>query len=138
MLCFALLVAVVALTYFNQSRHVVPEYADVAGESPVIARVSFARESVGKYHSVGPKGQPAWEISRDPALVAAFGNGNAGVVLVRCDCGLVIRMLGQVIDEQGLVTPSIWHDVPECGYHVHGRFADWDNGRWDTAGKADT
>jgi hypothetical protein len=43
-------------------------------------------------------------------------------------------MLGQVISDDGTVTPSIWHDVPDCGFHVFGKFADWDNGRWDTLG----
>ena len=92
-------------------------------------------EDVGAYHNVGPKEQPAWWISRDPDLVKAYGNGNDGVVLVRCNCGLTIRMLGQVIEADGTVTPSIWHDVPECGWHIFGEFDDWHAGRWDTSGK---
>ena len=97
--------------------------------------VAFIHAKLGAFHSVGPKGSPAWDISCDPELVKNYGNGNPGVVLVRCNCGLVIRMLGQVIAADGTVTPSIWHDVPGCGFHVYGRFEGWDKGRWDTAGR---
>lgn len=100
-----------------------------------IDRVSFAHVDVGAYHNQGPKGQPAWWISHNPELVKAYGKGNDGVLLIRCNCGLTIRMLGQKISADGIVSPSIWHDVPECGWHVWGRFADWDHGEWDTAGK---
>jgi len=132
--CFLVLLTVVGLVYArkNMARPVPPAHSLPAGAA-VIERVSFAHEDVGAYHNTGPRGRPAWWISRDAAVVKAFGNGNNGVVLVRCNCGLTIRMLGQKIDTDGMVAPSIWHDVPECGYHVWGRFADWDNGVWDTA-----
>jgi hypothetical protein len=132
--CFAALVLVVWLAYSALTKQEEAP-AVTPGNTAVIELVSFIHEDVGGYHNVGPTGQPAWWISHDPELVQAFGSGNGGVVLVRCNCGLTIRMLGQTIDADGIVTPSIWHDVPECGWHVYGRFQDWDAGRWDTAGK---
>jgi hypothetical protein len=133
-LCFAALLVVIWLAYASSSGPRIP-HQELAGGPLVIDRVSFLHKDVGGYHNQGPTGQPAWWISRDPKLVQQYGFGNDGVVLVRCNCGLTIRMLGQVISEDGLVTPSIWHDVPECGFHVYGKFEGWDNGRWDTQGK---
>ena len=132
LLCFLLLGIALVFSFFKRDRQVVPQQA-LAQTGP--SRVNFKHEKLGEYHSIGPKGSPAWDISYDPTTVQKYGHGNPGVVLVRCNCGLVIRMLGQQISADGTVSPSIWHDVPECGWHIWGKFEGWDQGEWDTAGK---
>jgi hypothetical protein len=85
---------------------------------------------LGEYGSYGQTGNPAWELRRDPELVKRYGGDNDSVLLLRCDCGKVIRMLDHRVAEDGTVSPSIWHDIPECGWHVHGILQGWEHGEW--------
>lgn len=50
--------------------------------------------------------------------------GQGRVILV-CQCGETM-MLNHEISEDGTVSPSIWHDVPECGWHIYGKLNDYD------------
>jgi len=94
--------------------------------------VQIPHATLGAYHSVGPRNQPAWDISHDPQLVKQYGGNNKGVLLLRCQCGQVIRLLGQHVSADGKVAPSLWHDVPQCGWHVWGTLEGWTAGEWDT------
>jgi hypothetical protein len=85
---------------------------------------------LGAYGTFEQQGSPAWELRRDPALAARLGYGREDVLLLRCECGRIIRILEHHVATDGMVRPSIWHDVPECGWHVMGQLTGWDNGEW--------
>lgn len=57
---------------------------------------------------------PAWGLTPDSRL------------MIRCACGLVMGLDGHTVEANGDVNPSLWHDEPECGWHVMGRLLDWD------------
>jgi hypothetical protein len=92
--------------------------------------VVIPHAKLGAYHSAGDRDNPAWDINTDPVMVKNYGNGHSGVIVLRCNCGRVIRLLDHAVSADGKVSPSIWHDVPECGWHVWGQFKDWDKGEW--------
>jgi hypothetical protein len=108
----------------------------LAPADPAAGRVVLRPAALGAYGSFGERGAPAWELRRDPELVQQYGAGNDSVLLLRCDCGKVIRMLDHRVDAEGLVSPSIWHDVPGCGWHVMGRLEGWDHGEWSVTPQA--
>lgn len=57
----------------------------------------------------------------------AWGRDAGGHLFIRCACGICMG-LDHEIDAEGNVSPSLWHDDPNCGWHVHGRLLDWDGG----------
>lgn len=71
-------------------------------------------------------------IQRDPANarkrnvepMPAWGRSEGGDVWIRCKCGTPMS-LDHEIAADGTVTPSLWHDTPECGWHVHGKLEGW-------------
>jgi hypothetical protein len=99
------------------------------------AYVVLPRAALGPYGTFEAQSQPAWDLSHDPELVAAHGQGRDSVLVLRCDCGKIIRMLGHEIAADGTVSPSVWHDVPGCGWHVFARLEGWEQGTWH-AGRA--
>lgn len=90
-----------------------------------VDRVKLKRAALGPYGTFERKGAPAWDLSRDPKFVAEHGNGQESVLVLRCDCGKIIRLLGHTVADDGTLSPSLWHDVPECGWHVMGRLEGW-------------
>jgi hypothetical protein len=52
-----------------------------------------------------------------------------GFVWLRCECGHILNIdthnHTHAIGPDGVVTPSLWHDVPECGFHVFGTLDGW-------------
>ena len=88
------------------------------------------RTTLGAYGSFEESCHPAWDLNRDPALVKLYGNGHAAVPVLRCNCGKIIRLLDHHIAADGSLTPSVWHDVPGCGWHVWARLEGWDQGEW--------
>jgi hypothetical protein len=90
-----------------------------------VPEVALPHAALGAYGSFEAKGQPAWDISRDSKLVADYGDGLDGVVVLRCNCGKVIRLLDHRIKPDGTIEPSVWHDVPGCGWHVFARLEEW-------------
>lgn len=57
---------------------------------------------------------PVWFGSRDQLLVTCGG------------CGMALDISTWGIDESGVVTPSIHHIEPSCGWHVFLRLLDWE------------
>lgn len=48
---------------------------------------------------------------------------------IRCGgCGLLMGLCHDIADN-GDVNPSLYHDEPKCGWHVHGTLLDWDKGK---------
>lgn len=92
--------------------------------------VTLPHAALGPYGTFEQTGAPAWDLSTDPELVAQHGAARGEVLVLRCDCGKIIRLLGHRVAADGTVTPSLWHDVPECGWHVHGRLDGWTEGEW--------
>lgn len=62
----------------------------------------------------------------DPA--PAWGRDERGRLYVRCVCKLPMKLQHEVPDN-GDVSPSLWHDSPECGWHVWATLQDWDGVR---------
>lgn len=60
---------------------------------------------------------------RNVEPMPAWGRNEHGV-WIRCRCGLPMS-IDHEIAADGAVTPSLWHDVPECGWHIHGKLEDW-------------
>lgn len=60
----------------------------------------------------------------------AWGRDATGELFIRCACGIVMG-LDHEIAENGDVNPSLFHDSPECGWHVMGTLQNWDGGRKD-------
>ncbi len=49
-----------------------------------------------------------------------------GSILITCGgCGIVTGLPGWDIAADGTVTPSIWHNEPQCGWHIWARLLDW-------------
>src|SRR5882762_8866810 len=49
----------------------------------------------------------------------------SGEIFIRCGgCGKCIDLDHQVA-ANGDVTPSVWHDSPDCGWHVHITLEGW-------------
>lgn len=92
--------------------------------------VVLPRATLGAYGSFEEPGQPAWDLARDPDLVAQHGEGRSEVLVLRCNCGKIIRLLDHQVAQDGRITPSIWHDIPDCGWHVYGRLDGWEQGEW--------
>lgn len=58
----------------------------------------------------------------------AWGRDASGELFIRCGgCGLCMG-LGHEIAANGDVSPSLFHDSQECGWHVFGTLQDWDGG----------
>lgn len=53
-----------------------------------------------------------------------------GFTYLRCACGHLLTIDTHngthAIAGDGKVTPSLWHDVPECGFHVFGTLDGWE------------
>lgn len=50
-----------------------------------------------------------------------------GSIVCRCGCGELYILDGRwSVAADGAVTPSIWHNTPECGWHYFVRLLDWD------------
>lgn len=58
--------------------------------------------------------------------IPAWGKQTNGLVFIRCACGLCMDLDGHAVESNGDVNPSLWHDVPECGWHVMGRLLGWE------------
>lgn len=74
-------------------------------------RINLPRHDLRKHH-IDPK--PAW------------GLDAGGTPFVRCECGLCMGMDDHTIESNGEVNPSLWHDVPECGWHVMATLDGWE------------
>jgi hypothetical protein len=93
--------------------------------------VILPRATLGSYGSLEEQGHPGWDLSRDPALVEKHAKGRDVALVLRCNCGKVIRLLDHRIAADGTLSPSIWHDIPGCGWHVFGKLQGWDGVEWD-------
>jgi hypothetical protein len=98
--------------------------------------VALPHASLGPYGTFEAAGQPAWGLSQAPELVEQYGNGRDSVLVLRCNCGKIIRLLDHNVAADGTVSPSLWHDVPGCGWHVMGRLEGWERGEWHAGGAA--
>lgn len=73
-------------------------------------RVHLPRHDLRK-HNVEP--MPAWGY-------------DAGMTpFIRCACGLCMGIGDHTVESDGTINPSVWHDVPECGWHVMAILDDW-------------
>lgn len=62
---------------------------------------------------------PVWWAGKD-----TFGNR---CVLLTCGgCGVAVHLSGWTVADDGTVSPSVWHNEPQCGWHVFIRLLDWD------------
>lgn len=48
---------------------------------------------------------------------------NEETIWVRCACGQIMSLADHEIAPNGEITPSLWHDTPDCGWHVFGTLA---------------
>lgn len=56
----------------------------------------------------------------------AWGWNADGTVWVRCQCGIPMDLHGtHSVAEDGTVSPSLWHDEAECGWHVFAVLSGW-------------
>ena len=55
----------------------------------------------------------------------AWGRDKSGSLFVRCACGIPMGLDEHTVDGEGNVNPSLFHDEPQCGWHVFGKFEDW-------------
>jgi hypothetical protein len=62
----------------------------------------------------------------DAAVPPVWWMGDDGVPLIACGgCGLFHRLEGWAIADDGTVSPSVWHNEAQCGWHVFIRLLDW-------------
>ena len=70
-----------------------------------------------------PYDDPIQKIGKQPS--PAWGYNSDGKLMVRCICGMPMELDHQV-DENGVVTPSMWHnEPPKCDWHVHCVLLGW-------------
>jgi hypothetical protein len=63
--------------------------------------------------------------------IPAWGREASGTVFIRCACGKCIDLRKHTIAADGTVSPSVWHDSPECDWHVWAKLKDWQSGYSD-------
>ena len=57
--------------------------------------------------------------------IPAWGKEQSGIIFIRCKCGKCIDLGRHTISVDGVVSPSVWHDDPECGWHVWVKLKDY-------------
>ena len=67
---------------------------------------------------------PTGKARDDAEPKPAWGRYSTGAVWIRCQCGDVLS-LDHDIAADGTVSPSLWHDSPGCGWHIHGKLEGW-------------
>lgn len=60
------------------------------------------------------------DIKPSPAWWWSEGLNDEPVIWMRCACGRLMELDGHIVEPNGDVNPSIFHDAPECGWHVFG------------------
>lgn len=64
-------------------------------------------------------------IKPSPAWFYAEGLNDEQVVWIRCACGQLTGVGNHTIHSDGLITPSLHHDVQDCGWHVWGKLENY-------------
>jgi hypothetical protein len=60
--------------------------------------------------------------------IPAWGKDKDNNIFIRCNCGKCINLSPvHTIDNDGNVSPSIFHNETNCGWHIYGKLMDWKN-----------
>ena len=76
-----------------------------------------------------PKGKLIDNTHNSPAWTAIEAANGGTLFMFRCTCGTWMRLVDGVwtVAPDGTVSPSVWHNVSDCGFHDFIKLGGYEN-----------